>query len=83
MFTDDDFLYIIGNPHALVVITPLGRLHVMKAPFALECIEDIGELKAHTIVYADEVISTAKEGIVFLFGVCAYHLKHFRISTPF
>lgn len=83
MFIDDEFFYIIGNPKTLCVVDQFGQLSIMSAPFPLTCLHDVGELKANSIVYADEVISTPTGGLVFLIGCCAYHLRHFNIPTPF
>jgi hypothetical protein len=44
---------------------------------------EVGELKAHSNVYIDEVASTEKDDLMFVIAGMAYHHYYFRILAIF
>jgi hypothetical protein len=77
-------LYLALNPSQILVITPKGKIHKVKCPFRVLCIDMLDDLKPNKFYYVDKVSHEKKDNkICYQINGTLYPHCHFRIFISF
>jgi hypothetical protein len=68
-----------SSPKELYIITYYNVLKLLKCPFRVKVLRNIGTLKKEQLVFVDEVKVTTELKTIYIIENCAYHYSHFDI----
>ena len=71
------------NPDVLLVVNRMGLLKIIYTPFRVQCVSQIGNFRAGTFVFVDEVASAPGDKLLYIIGSRPYLHTHFVIRIHF
>jgi hypothetical protein len=71
------------DPQGIYVIDNNGNMKWLEAPFSAYCVDDVGNLKANTLVYVNEVGYTANHELIYLINSQPYDHYYFVLDTSY
>lgn len=71
------------DPQGIYVVTKEGESKWLDAPFSAYCMNNIGSLKADSLVYVDEVGYTSQNVLVYVISGVAYSHDHFIVDSSY
>lgn len=71
------------DPQGISVIDNSGEAKWLPAPFSACCLEDVGLLKANSLVYVQEVATNARNELIYVVGRYGYHYSYFAVDSSY
>jgi hypothetical protein len=80
---EDVWQYRYYDPRTLLVINAKGKLKVLYVPFRVLCVDPIGNLPLHGLVYVERVYAGRGNTLYFQVFGRRYAHRHFKLNILF